>query len=67
MEEGIGVGDAVPLVIHHSADSASILCVHLRPVVNQCRLVAAQRQFVHLGVCGVSDAGGRGGARQRQS
>lgn len=67
MEEGVGVGDAVPLVVQHSAGSASLLSVHLGPVLNQRRLVAAQSQFVHLGVCGVADAKREKGAGQRQS
>lgn len=71
MEEGVGVGDAVPLVVQHSVGSAALVCVRLRSVLNQRRLVAAQGQFVHLGVCGVTDAnrqrGGGKGAGQRQS
>lgn len=70
MEEGIGVGDAVPLVVHHSVGSAALLRVRLHAVLNQRRLVAAQSQFVHLGVCGVTDANrqcGGGEGRGRDS
>lgn len=69
MEEGIGVSDAVPLVVHNSVGSAALVRVRLRSVLNQRRLVAAQSQFVHLGVCGVTDAniqrdGGKGRGRE---
>lgn len=60
MEEGIGVGDAVLLVVSGAglAIAAALLeAVGVGPVLHQGRLVASQRQLVHLGVGGVADAG----------
>lgn len=67
VEEGVGVGDAVPLIVHHSVGSAPFLPLRLHSILNERRLVAAQGQFVHLRVCGVTDANGRrgGGGRGR--
>lgn len=59
MEEGVGVGDAVPLVVHHPVGTAAVLDVRLGPVINERRLVAGQSQLVHLGVGGVTDADGQ--------
>lgn len=55
MEEGIGVGDAVPLVVQHPVGSTALLEVRLGPVINERWLVAGQSQLVHLGICGVTD------------
>lgn len=57
MEEGVGVGDAVLLVVYGSVEAAALLeAVALRPVFDQRRLVGGQRQLVDLGGGRVADA-----------
>lgn len=68
MEEGVGVGDAIPLVIHHPIGSTALLHVRVGPVLDERRLIAGQSQLVHLRICGVTDTNrqraGAGQSRQ---
>lgn len=62
MEERIGVGDSLLLIVHSSVGTTALLeAVSLRPVLDQSRLVAGQGQLVHLGVGGITNAGGQTG------
>lgn len=65
MEERVGVGDSVLLVVHSSVWTAVLVkVVHCRSVLNQSGLVTGQSQFVHLSVGGVTDANRQTGEKQ---
>lgn len=66
MEEGVGVGDAVSLVVHGSASAAAaslLKAVGRRPLLDQGGLIAGQGEFVHLRVGRVANADGETGER----
>lgn len=65
VEERVRVGDGLLLIVHSSAGTAALLeAVSLRPVLDQSRLVAGQGQLVHLGVGGITNAGGQTGEQR---
>ena len=65
MEERVGVGDGLLLIVHSSVGTIVLLeAVSLRPVLDQSRLVAGQGQLVHLGVGRITNAGGQTGEQR---
>lgn len=57
MEERVGIGDTIPLIVHSSVKSTALLkAVRLRPVLDKSGLVTRQSQLVHLGIRGIANA-----------
>lgn len=68
MEERVGVGDSILLIVHSPVETAALLkSVCLRPVLNKSRLIAGQSQLVHLRVGRIPNADGRTAERGEQS
>lgn len=65
VEERVGVGDTIFLIVHSSVRTTALLkAVGLRPVVDKSRLVTGQSKFVHLGVGGITNADNKGKDKQ---
>lgn len=66
MEERVGVGDTILLIVHGSVQTTALLeVVSLRPVLDKSRLVTGQSKLVHLGVGRITNADGQPGKRQK--
>lgn len=68
MEERVGIGDTIPLVVHSSIKSIAFLkAVRLRPILNKSWLVTRQSQLVHLGIRGITNADRQQGEKREHT
>lgn len=60
VEERVGVGDTILLVVHSSVETTAFLkAVSLRPILDKSWLITGQSQLVHLGVGRITNTDGR--------